>query len=158
LGRIWGVRNDYIVTKIALHLLWEGKDILVEDILTSNRVDVTLFVAGGLELACYRLQFVLNEMHRIVEFQTSLGALDADVTKFVEETVRRGGREKKVKNGSVVTVQNLTLHLLKYAVRGRDQVEEEKVGRLHGISIVCAKMREAVEDWENRQSVKMTVE
>ena len=132
LGRMWGVGRDIVRTKCILWMLWEGKDVSVEEFLMRGEgFDVGLFLEGGTDVVCCRLDKVLDDLKTIKELSTTIGSLDADVTKFVEERRKKewkkGRMRDQVLNASLNTTQSLCLQLLRLK-RGEEAKRRREEG------------------------------
>ena len=92
LATVWGIDLKVVRTLFLLAMFEAGKDIFVDELLTTRimHVDVRRFVAGGVDIACQRLDEFLNgEEMKAPDMRDTMGLLDADLCEWIHQRSRR---------------------------------------------------------------------
>mmetsp|Transcript_11140 Transcript_11140/g.24605 ORF Transcript_11140/g.24605 Transcript_11140/m.24605 type:complete len:668 (-) Transcript_11140:51-2054(-) len=144
LGRSWDLNDEEIRARFLLALYETNHDAVAEDLMTTavQNFDSSLFVAGALEIACTRLQLLLNKLRGTKKYGYVLGMLDADtcqwITKKSEEVLERQSNEVFDKNDHVPTTtlslaatHSLILHIV---VLSKNVGGSEKASALNDLS------------------------
>ena len=167
LGNAWGFDRKRLRSHFLLIMYDLGKDSMVNELanLSDSLLDFPLFIAGGLEIACTRLNATIRELKKSKICRGIVGMLDADVLRLVKRISDQAVTNKLMQGGQddmdeddddippLSSTHALVLRVLRMSSGGRDPTASENA---HSVSILTGTLLSAVHENDDIRSCGFT--